>query len=250
MKLLLPQSSDLHIWIADSAADDFAPVSLEGTLNSTELARANRFRFQKHRDQFVFSQGVLRNILSQYLQMPPRHIRFESNDFGKPFLANPLPSFRRLEFNMSHSETLVLVGVTMERLVGVDTEFVRRIDGIDSVSANYFTASECDLIRSVPANQKDHVFYVCWTRKEAFIKAVGKGLSIPLRSFDTSMAIGAPGRFIETSDDCPHVEKWWLSDLQISREYVAAFAIEGNAPAVKFVRWRYPRSGGSTGGGW
>jgi 4'-phosphopantetheinyl transferase len=139
--------------------------------------------------------------------------------------------------NMSHSEGLVIVAVTLDCCVGVDTEFIRPIEDIDSLARRFFTTSEQALVQPAPVDRKEHVFYRCWTRKEAYIKAIGKGFSIPLDSFDSSLALGAQGRWPQTSNDSLADNTWWLSDLALLEGYVGALVVEERVPKITYVTW-------------
>jgi 4'-phosphopantetheinyl transferase len=230
------RAGETHIWTADIITGAETLADLEGLLSPVELVRAGKFRFEKHRSQYIFCQGVLRRILATYSGPSPREIVFETNPFGKPYVR---PSAGRipLQFNMAHSESLVVIAVALERSVGVDTEFVRAIDHMDLIAADYFTTNERAMIEAFPRKDKETAFYICWTRKEAFIKAVGKGLSIPLNSFDVSMSPGETARPLPWSKESPQVDTWWLSDLTLRDRYVGALVIEGETPQITYLSW-------------
>jgi 4'-phosphopantetheinyl transferase len=232
-----PELPETHVWIARlSGAAGLG--TLESTLSCSERSRAERFRFEKDRIKYIFSQGVLRQVLGGYLRTSPERIEFKSNEFGKPFLDERVGN-RELLFNMSNSEDVVVVAVTTGRAVGVDVEHLRPIDEINSMASYYFSANELALLSAAPCHQREHVFYVCWTRKEAYIKAVGKGLSIPLNSFDTSMPLGAKGRPLPQTQDLPHVNRWWLSDITVPNEYVGALVTDGDVPDVLYMSFGF-----------
>jgi 4'-phosphopantetheinyl transferase len=194
-----PAISEAHVWTA-RLSDSTGLGTLEQTLSCSERSHAQRFRFEKDRIKYIFSQGVLRQVLAGYLRKSPERIEFKSNEFGKPFLAEPAGN-REVFFNMSNSKEVVVVAVTTERVVGVDVEHLRPIDQISSIASHYFSPNELALLNLASSSQRNHVFCACWTRKEAYIKAVGKGLSIPLNSFDTSMPLGAKGRPLPQTED-------------------------------------------------
>jgi 4'-phosphopantetheinyl transferase len=228
---------ETHVWIASAVNLEPAVLAaLEVTLSSTERNQASKFRFVPDRTRYIFAHGVLREILSHYVAKLPSQLTFVVNEFGKPSLENAGPDGPVL-FNMSHSEALVIVAVTLDCCVGVDTEFIRPIEDIDSLAQRFFTTSEQALVQAAPTDQKEHIFYRCWTRKEAYIKAIGKGFSIPLDSFDSSMALGAHGRWLQSTDDSSAQNRWWLSDLALLEGYVGALVVDGRALKITYVTW-------------
>jgi 4'-phosphopantetheinyl transferase len=228
---------ETHVWIASAVNLEPATLArLEVTLSSTERIQASKFRFLPDRTRYIFAHGVLREILSRYVGKLPNQLTFVVNDFGKPSLKNAGPDGPIL-FNMSHSEGLVIVAVTLDCCVGVDTEFIRPIEDIDSLAQRFFTTREQALVQAAPVDRKEHVFYRCWTRKEAYIKAIGKGFSIPLDSFDSSLALGAQGRWLQTTNDSLADNTWWLSDLALLEGYVGALVVEGRVPKITYVTW-------------
>src|SRR5688500_383041 len=137
---------------------------------------------------------------------------------------------------MSHSGDLLLVAITQDRAIGVDVEYISAIADMKRIATRYFSAPEQAFLEDTVPIERG--FYVCWTRKEAYIKAIGKGLSVPLTSFDTSMALNTPGRQLPWTADSPDVQSWWLTDLQISEEYAGALVTEGEMPQVTYRNWK------------
>jgi 4'-phosphopantetheinyl transferase len=228
---------ETHVWVASTANLEPATLArLEITLSPTERIHAAKFRFLPDQTRYIFAHGMLREILSRYVGKSPSQLTFVANDFGKPCLENA-GAAGRIMFNMSHSEGLVIAAVSLDCCVGVDTEFIRPIEDIDSLVQRVFTASEQTLVQAAPIDLKQRVFYQCWTRKEAFIKAIGKGFSIPLDSFDSTLAPGARGRWLQTSSDSLANKTWWLSDLALLEGYVGALVVEGRVPKITYVTW-------------
>jgi 4'-phosphopantetheinyl transferase len=251
MRLLsFPKCGRTEVWITKFDPDT-AQV-LEPTLNSTERAHWRKLHFEKHQFRYIFAHGVLRTILSGYVGVRPNTIRFSANSFGKPYIDMP-ESDPRISFNMSHAEDLTIVAVMLAQAVGVDVESVRPIPELDNIARDYFSDAERALLQSSPAGLKEQTFCLCWTRKEAYVKAVGKGLSIPLNSFDTSMHPVAKGRFLNSTEHAPQIESWWLSDLTLPYGYVGALVVEGVEPKIDYRNWnqifgRIAPSGGTHGG--
>jgi 4'-phosphopantetheinyl transferase len=228
---------DTHVWVASTVNLEPATLArLEVTLSSTERIQAAKFRFLPDQTRYIFAHGVLREILSRYVGKPPNQLTFVASAFGKPSLGNAMPA-GRIMFNMSHSEGLVIAAVSLDSRVGVDTEFIRPIEDIDSLVQQLFTTSEQALVQAAPVDLKQCVFYRCWTRKEAYIKAIGKGFSIPLDSFDSTLAPGAQGRWLQTTNDSLANKTWWLSDLALLEGYVGALVVEGRVPKITYLTW-------------
>jgi 4'-phosphopantetheinyl transferase len=227
---------DVCVWIAKTDESPSLLMKMEGTLSESELARVGAFHFKKDRSRYTFAHGVLRDVLSRRLQIKPKDIIFETNRFGKPFVA-PTGS-APLQFNMSHSENLVLIAVTEDRLIGIDVECIRNIDVI-SIAGNYFTVNELQLVNTTEGYAQQHTFYRCWTRKEAYIKAIGTGLSVPLTSFDCSMPLGGGERALPATPDSPGVDTWWLSTLDVPHGYVASLVVQGQRPQIESSNWIY-----------
>ena len=183
------------------------------------------------------AHGVLRDILSRYLAISPSSIQMEADRYGKPSLAGKAAG-QGLQFNLSHADNLAACAVTRSRRVGVDVEWVRPIAEIDAIAGHYFTAAEQALLDGAGADGKEAAFLTCWTRKEAYIKAVGKGLSIPLTSFDATIPPGASGRLLRSNDDA--IRDWWLADLPPIPLHAGSLVVQGNAPGYAFWRWRGP----------
>jgi 4'-phosphopantetheinyl transferase len=240
MGMRLLDDGEVHIWTARSNAPDISLTTLEKLLNDGEKARASRFIFERHRFAFTFAHGVLRQILSSYLDQAPERIRFDHNAFGKPFLAEP-DAARGTQFNMSHSGDAVLVALTRGRHIGADIEQMRVMRDFALIAKSNFTPQECAMIHCHPSDLQPRAFFTCWTRKEAFIKAVGKGLSIPLNTFDSSIPAGQPGIRLITPNEAPDVESWWIADLKVPEDYAGAIAIEKGFDQLSYYTWSQSR---------
>jgi 4'-phosphopantetheinyl transferase len=196
--------------------------SMESTLSADESERAAKFRFHKDRNRYIVSHACLRKVLAHYLRREPAQISFTLNEYGKPFLPG-----EKLQFNLSHSGDLALIGVTTGRKVGVDIERIRQ--GISSlvIARQYFSKAEIAELQSLPPEQRVNAFFACWTRKEAYIKAQGLGLSLPLESFDVSLTAGEPAILRATRTDEKEAARWTLRSLPADAEHEAAAAVEG-----------------------
>ncbi|HLO30242.1 MAG TPA: 4'-phosphopantetheinyl transferase superfamily protein [Anaerolineales bacterium] len=208
---------------------------LAATLSKDEAQRAARFHFPADRDRFIAAHGCLRAVLARYLLCEPDQLIFLTNSYGKPELDD-----HKLEFNLSHSGDLALVAITQDRKVGIDLERIR--GGISSqvIARQYFSKSEFAELQALPLEQREAAFFCCWTRKEAYIKAQGLGLSLPLESFDVSLAPKEPAILRATRPDPEEAARWMLFSPEIDPSYQAAVAVEGRD--LEFRLWdRKPR---------
>lgn len=195
---------------------------IESTLSADESDRATRFHFEADRNRYIAAHGAVRDILAYYLRRDPAELTFSVNQYGKPALED-----RKLEFNLSHSKDFALVAVTQERNVGVDVEHIRQ--GISShvIAQQYFSKAEIAELQSLPIEQRVSAFFTCWTRKEAYIKAQGLGLSLPLESFDVSLSPNEPAILRATRPDEKEAARWRLRSLDVDPNYAGAVAVAG-----------------------
>jgi 4'-phosphopantetheinyl transferase len=232
----------VHLWIADARVSPFVLRTLKASLDFRELAKADNFRFERHRSRYIAAQGILRQILAEYIPEEPNTLSFDIDAYGKPSLASAVND-ADIRFNMSHSEYLVVVALSAGGAIGVDVEFVRNLDDLDSIAREYFTPTERTFLAEGLSSETENRFYTCWTRKEAYIKAVGKGLSIPLTSFDTAMQLHTAGRSLPSPEDATDVAEWWLSDLTMPAGFAGALVVERHKREIEYLTWRAQRNG-------
>jgi 4'-phosphopantetheinyl transferase len=216
--------ADVDIWHArcDSQSTDIK--YLTGLLSADEKKRSELFRFDRDRLRHVFSRGVLRLILSKYLEVPPAQIEIIIGSQGKPVLAHQKKE-HSIHFNLSHSSEAVLYAVTKVGAIGVDVEKIRDIPDIENIIGRYFSSWERTAFSKLPATQKKQAFFSCWSRKEAFIKALGAGPSPSLDEFDVSILPDQPASLLHTHWDPSEVNNWLLSDIWLDAGHAAAMAI-------------------------
>jgi len=209
-------AGEVHVWRAwlDVSADLLG--ELEASLSPDERERAARFRFAKDRDRFVAARGILRDILARYLGVNAAALRFRYGAAGKPALEDS----SELRFNASHSHGFALYAVTMEKDVGIDVELIRPRVAEERIAERFFRPSEAASLRALPQEKQAEAFFRIWTRKEAYIKAVGTGLSMPLDSFDPAEVPG-----------------WPVRDLDSDPRYRAALAVEGEGWSLREFEW-------------
>lgn len=215
--------NEVHIWhgtFSPTHLEELTPLNL---LSEDETARMSRFRFEKDQKNFLLCRSMLRILLASYLGDPPAELRFAYSAHGKPTLAISSGS---LEFNLSHSNGNFLVAITLARKVGVDIEFLKRDLDVLDIARRFFSSAEKRAIEDLPDELRQDAFFSCWTRKEAFIKARGEGLSCPLDSFDVSVMPDEESVNLATRPDSSEADRWTLRSLKCFPGYRAAVAVE------------------------
>jgi 4'-phosphopantetheinyl transferase len=225
-RLELPDDR-VHLWRLSLLRSPSELKELRALLVHDELTRAARFHFNRDRDNFIAARGTLRRILGEYLDLDPSRVCLSYSSYGKPALAGAHRSCP-LRFNLAHSHQLALFAFTNIREIGVDVEHVRSEAADERVAANYFSPNEAETLRSLPSADRVQAFYNCWTRKEAFIKARGDGLSFPLAQFDVDMDSGEHQVSLKVADSASESARWSLQSLVPAEGYVGAIAVEGS----------------------
>lgn len=203
-------NSEVHIWQVNLDEIQFHYLSLD------EQARADRFKFEQHRDRFIAGRSFLRSLLSTYLQTDPISLEFEYASHGKPSLKNS-----PIQFNLAHSQHLALYAVTYDRLVGIDLEAIRPVDDLNGLVKRFFLPSEYKAIQA-----DNSLFFQYWTCKEAFLKATGTGLS-KLKELEIENAQ------LKTIPVEARSRKWYLQQLTINADFAGAIVVEQNCPSLQ-----------------
>lgn len=228
----------VHLW---RGSLDLSPAErdrLWSILSADEQARAARYHFARDRDRFVAGRGLLRCLLSRYLPLRPGAIRFEYSPYGKPALSpGQQPAGPPLHFNLSHSQGLGLWGVTRVGRIGVDVEQVHAGPAEERIAERFFSPRETAVLRALPAEAQDQAFFCCWTRKEAFIKALGEGLSFPLDQFDVSLGPDEPAALLQVLTDPAEAARWSLIGVLPGPGFVGAVAVEGGRHETRAWDW-------------
>ena len=222
---------------------DQTPSQIQRFLNNLaadEQARAERFYFERDREHFIVARGVLRAILAGYLNRVPECLSFCYSSHGKPALAGESDE-DAIRFSVSHSHGVALYAVTRGREVGIDLEHIRSDLAVAEIAERFFSRREVEMLRTLPTEDQRQAFFRCWTRKEAYIKARGEGLSLPLDQFDVSLAPGEPAAVLGTQRDPSEASRWSLQELTPGPGYVAALAVEGHGWRLACWQWPDPR---------
>jgi 4'-phosphopantetheinyl transferase len=220
----LPED-EVHVWLVQlDEVPEERTVKLAALLSTRECERAARFYRRQEQNRFLVSRATLRGILAHYLQVAPASLRFALNAHGKP----ELDGSETLSFNLSHSGNLALIAVTRKRALGIDVEQLRSDVDFVRLAARVFSTAEAEQLASLAVpEERVEAFFRCWTRKEAYIKGQGVGLSLGLRSFDVALAPGEGARLVATRPNPAEAGRWQLRDLQPAPGYAAALAVKG-----------------------
>jgi len=221
-------ANELHVWAIPLGAGNERYTTL---LSAAEQDRAARFRVVDHRRRYAVSHGALRAILAGYLSADPQALQFGTSPRGKPSLLAPatkLPAM--LHFNLSHSAQLALVAIGPCEL-GVDLEKVRHLESRREIASRHFSKCEFDALEALPAEERLPAFYRCWTRKEAYVKAIGTGLASALDVFDVSL--GPLPEFLAFRQGTDAPSDWSLFDVSPGPDYMGALAIRARGCSVR-----------------
>jgi 4'-phosphopantetheinyl transferase len=230
------QSDDVHVWLVRLGREATRLACFYETLTSDELSRAASHHFKKDRDHFVVTRGVLRAILGCYLGVDPGLLSFCYSSSGKPSLTLEFGG-DWLRFNVSHSCQLALIAVAYSRDVGVDVEWLRTEAATSDIAEHNFSRGEISRLCLLPVEKQVEGFFNCWTRKEAYIKARGEGLCMPLDKFEVSVDPGEPPRLLRTDGDACEPFRWSMRSLDAGSGYAAAVVAEGQDWRLRCWRW-------------
>jgi 4'-phosphopantetheinyl transferase len=206
---------EVHTWCANLAVSMDQLQHYAQTLSIDEQARAARFKFPHHRDRFIAARGILRTLLSKYLNQSPASFKFSYSDRGKPLLDNPL------QFNVSHSEDLALYAFTYDRSIGIDVEVIRSVENLEGLTQRFFCPSEHQAIAQLPPEVQHKLFFRYWTCKEAYLKATGEGLS-ELSGLEFAIDQTVQLKAVPTHPE--RRDRWIIKELDVSDQFVGTLA--------------------------
>jgi 4'-phosphopantetheinyl transferase len=234
----IPELADdhIHVWRASLTLDQATLRSLESTLADNERARAERFVFESDRDRFIAAHGFLHDLLGAYLRCPPKTIDFTYDPHGKPFVASRGPR-TDVCFNLSHSHEVALIAIGRKRQIGIDIELIRPEFAGEEIARRYFSAKEIDELGKLPAESRAEGFFLCWTRKEAYVKARGDGLHVPLDSFSVSVSPDAPATLSSSDESRWRIESF-VPSLIYEPQYAASVVAEGKHWRPQYLEWK------------
>lgn len=232
--------NETHVWLIPLSGQEHRDPSDFSPLSEDEVQRAHRFHFERDHFRFVAARAAMRNILAQYLGTAPEELTFSYTPNGKPELA---PDFRKpaLEFNLSHSRDFALLALARHSRVGADIEFIDSERATGDIAARFFSPAEIRTLEALPVAARVEAFFECWTRKEAYVKALGAGLSIPLDSFDVAFGPGVPPALLRPGDSSNAASPWSMYDIVAPPGYAAAVAVEGLDHQLQLREWQFRR---------
>jgi len=234
-ELALPDDT-VHVCRAPLTLTEAQGSVFRPLLSDDEQERFDQALNEKVKRRFLAARGMLRILLGRYLDTAPERLRFDYNEHGKPSLNDPkMP----LSFNVSHSGKIGLFAITWNRDIGVDVEHQKPGSPNDrmDIARRFFSVAEYDSLATVPDLLRREAFYQCWTRKEAFVKAKGVGMSLPLSSFDVSVGPDAPPALLATRWNPSEVNRWTIHALDPGSDYAGSLAVQGTDLQVACWQW-------------
>lgn len=226
----------VHVWFARLDHPDAVMQRLAENISSDEYKRAMRFRFPQGRNRYMVARALLREVLAGYLGSEPRALSFQYGRYGKPTLAGTFAE-SEIRFNVSHSCGGALVGVAQGREIGVDLEFIRPLSDLRDLAESCFSIAEKAALEALPEHERLRGFFDGWTRKEAYLKATGKGLSFSLQSFEVSLAPGPGRRALMLPDGSKNEPALTLVSLAPRADYSAAVVVDGCDCHLTCAEW-------------
>jgi 4'-phosphopantetheinyl transferase len=234
-----PGRGEIHVWTIPLDPPAAEVEALRRLLAGDERARAERFRFERHRRRYAVGRGALRTLLGRYLGVDPRDLAFRYGPNEKPYLAPSLAAGAGgLEFNLSNSDELAVVAFTTGAELGADVERLRPMPDALDIAERFFSVAERRVLAAVPEGDRERTFFRCWTRKEAYLKAVGTGITVPLDRFDVTLAAEDPPRILAMEGDPEKAAAWTLAHLEPRSGYLGALAIQARPRRLDGFRWR------------
>ncbi len=224
-------ANSTHLWYCNFD-ENLKNLQHYGTvLSDDEAARSLRFKFLKDRQSYIISRGILRILLGKYTHTKPEQLAFIYGKYGKPSLNSPI------KFNISHSGNMAVFGFTINDEIGVDIEYIKPDVEVMHLVENFFSETEIAMLKSLPEAIQKKAFYRCWTRKEAFIKAEGSGLSFPLDQFSVSVDDDEVANLLETKWNTNKKNNWALHSCVPKADYIAAVAVENKLNTMLITKY-------------
>jgi 4'-phosphopantetheinyl transferase len=233
-------AKEADVWLIPLSGQESQDPSDFRPLSEDEVQRAYRFHFDRDRHRFIAARAAMRSILAQYLGTAPEELSFSYTPKGKPELP---PSSRQpaLQFNLSHSRDFALLAVARHARIGADIECIDPERATGDIAARFFSPAEISTLEALPAAARVEAFFQCWTRKEAYVKALGAGLSVPLDSFDVAFGPGVPPALLRLEDSSSAASPWTMYDIVVPPGYAAAVAVEGLQYQLRLREWQFRR---------
>ncbi len=229
------RKSEIHVWCCSLSQSQYIINSLTETLSEDEVKRAGRFHFENGRLNFIVARGVMRMIIARYLQSDPKDIRFRYGRQGNPALAEEMDS--TLCFNVSHSRNIVLYAFAYNSKIGVDIEHISSDRTFQGIAERFFSRGEVSAIYSLPENKQRDAFFKLWTCKEAYLKAIGTGLSFGLDKVEIDITSGTDVVLASINGDTDEAAAWTVQTLNVASGYAAALVVDRHGRDIKCWQW-------------
>jgi len=231
--------NEVHIWRASLEQPEEVITQLQHNLSADEARRVKRMCFEKDRRRWIVARGLLRSLLGQYLAIEPSGLEFCYNSHGKPFVEHPATG-STFQFNLSHSENLAAYAFVHSRPLGIDVQYTRRQPKVDfeKMARYQFSQHEYQALCALRRDVQEQAFYQCWTRKEAYLKARGTGMSLPLHQFDVAFLPGEPAALLASREDVNEVARWSFKKVTFGADYAGALVVEGSGWYPKHWEWK------------
>jgi 4'-phosphopantetheinyl transferase len=224
-------SNEVHIWRTSLDVSPAVRNRLAAVLSTAEQERAARFAFARDRNRYTVARAIIRQLLGGYLGEPPENVVLGTLPHGKPIVA-ATASIPGLRFNLSHSHESALCAFCLGHELGIDIEKIKPQVAFEGIESRYFSPRERAELETLPQDLRPEGFFLCWTRKEAYVKARGEGLKVPLEGFSVSLTPGKPV-VLQSSDE----ERWSLYSIHPAAGFVGALAVEGRGHRLQFWEW-------------
>jgi len=225
----------VYLWLINIDNEIENMDHLRQLLSIEEMDRANRFVFEKDKQRYIVTHSILRLIISKIISLEPLSIRFTVKKRDKPCLNHP--EHQDIHFNLSHSGKYIIIALALKTELGIDIEFINPVLDRDQMVLSFCSKQEIDTYHQLPVDLKIKAFYTCWSRKEAFIKAIGEGLYFPLNDFSASIDSRTKPE-LTFHGKVPFHQNWTILDIPLDdKDYVSALVFEGSGYQVQFNYW-------------
>ncbi len=227
------QTKEVDVWKVSKEAHENRLDQYWSILNKEERERALKFRFEKDRNCSIIARGVLRNLISEYTSLDAKNVHFEFGTNGKPYICH----HNSIQFNVSHAADAIVFGFTKSHILGIDVECTEGDLDVENVAKAFFSDTEVKSLLKLDRVYHKQAFYNCWTRKEAFIKAEGSGLSFPLKEFSVSLESPIVAELLETHWNKNEKDKWTLTAFTPAKNYIGALAVKGKINNINYYAY-------------
>jgi 4'-phosphopantetheinyl transferase len=236
---LIMAGDEVHIWQINLDQPDPMVQEFTQVLSAHELVRAKRFYLEQDRRRFIVGRSQLRSILGRYLDCEPDYVQFCYGPNGKPALVSDAITHRNtLHFNLSHSQGLALCALAWNWEVGIDLEYIRPLPTAKQLAQRFFSPEEYAFIQALPANEQPRAFFRLWTCKEAYLKAIGKGLPFLLKYVEVALTEGESAQLVGVPYDAQAGAPWFLQAFAPAPDYLAALAVKGHDWRLSHRQWQ------------